>query len=350
MSHSSKRTAVLLINLGSPEALTIPAVRRYLDVFLSDPRVLDMPAWQRWLLLQLIVLRTRPKASFEKYSKVWLPEGSPLYIHTRNLSKELQAVLDARGHGHIAVRFAMRYSAPLIPETVAALAAEGFDDIIAIPQYPQYAASSTGTALVELFKGASLPWNTPNIRYIQDFYDDPGFITACAKRIQTSSPASSRDFLLFSFHGLPIRHVQKSRKPNCGDCMSSQCCDVINDANTLCYRAQCHATARAIAVQLGLQANDWGIAFQSQFGKRDPWITPFTFDRLRELAASGIQRLAVFCPSFTADCLETLEEVGMEGRDIFLTAGGKEFAMIPCPNADRAFAEALANMVERLIK
>lgn len=333
---------LLLINLGTPDAPTTPAVRRYLAQFLADPRVLDMNPLGRWLLLHLIILRTRPAKSAEAYQQIWDPErGSPLLFHSEDLRDGVRQRLGAGW----AVELAMRYGAPSIERGLAALRASGADRIVVLPLYPQFASSSTGSTLEEVHRVASAMWNVPRLSAVEAFYDDPGFIAAFAEVARAPIAALDADHVLFSFHGLPERHMRKSDESGGEHCLrSDDCCDRITAANRNCYRAQCYATARALASALEL--SDYDVAFQSRLG-RDPWIKPYTDHVLDELPKRGVKRLAVFSPAFVADCLETLEEIGIRAREQFKAAGGDELALIPSLNATDTWADAVVALVDK---
>ncbi len=331
-------TGLLLVNLGTPDDATPAAVRRYLRQFLSDPRVLDMNRVGRFLLLNLIILPRRPRASAHAYQQIWDPKrGSPLLYHSQDL---VQAVAERLG-AEWRVELGMRYGNPSIAHGLDALIAAKVDRLVVLPLFPQYASSSTGSALEEIMRVASVPWNVPSIDIVPPFWNDPGFLDAEAAIARPAIAALDADHVLFSFHGLPERHVVKSDETG-GHCLkAASCCDAVGPANRHCYRAQSYATARAIAARLGLAADGWSVSFQSRLGKV-PWIKPYTDVVLDELAAKGVKRLAVVCPAFVADCLETLEEIGMRAREQFRGKGGHDLALVPSLNAAPAWADAVA--------
>jgi ferrochelatase len=335
-------TGLLLINLGTPDEATTPAVRRYLAEFLADPRVLDINPVGRWLLLHGIILRTRPAKSAEAYEKIWDERGSPLLYHSRDLAAAVQERLGPTWR----VALGMRYGNPSIASAYRELRDAGIDRIVALPLYPQYASSSTGSSLERLFELAKREENVPPLEVAPAFYDDPGFITAFEQVGRPVLDELRADHVLFSFHGLPERHMRKG-DPTGRHCLASPtCCDAIVAANRNCYRAQSYATARALAAALGLQAPAWSVSFQSRLG-RTPWIRPYTDVVLDELAAKGVKRLAVFCPAFVADCLETLEEIGMRAREQFRAAGGEELVLVPSLNSTPAWADAVVALASR---
>jgi ferrochelatase len=335
------RTGLLLLQLGTPDAPRPREVRRYLREFLSDPRVLDIPAPLRKLLLETVILPFRPRASARAYASIWTPEGSPLLVHSRSF----QAALAKRlGDGWL-VELGMRYGTPAIAAAVERLATADLERIVLFPLFPQYASSSTGSALENALAELGARWNVPEIVSVPAFYDRPGFIEALANVANETLAKAPVDHVLLSYHGLPERHVRKS-DPTGLHCLEREdCCDAIVAANRSCYRAQCAATTRSLAGALGLEADAHSMAFQSRLG-RDPWIRPYTDLVLPELAARGVRRLAVLCPSFVADCLETVEEIGIRGREQWEQVGGESLTLVPCLNAAPAWVDAAAGLAE----
>src|SRR5260221_1575848 len=302
-------TGLLLINLGTPDAPTTSAVRRYLREFLSDPRVVDIGGIGRWLLLNLIILPTRPAKSAHAYRQVWDAErGSPLLAHSKDLAAGVQAKLGSSWR----VVLAMRYVAPSIASQLDAL--RDTDRIVVLPLFPQYAASSTATATARVMELTGARWDVAAIDVVPAFHAESGFLTAVTAVAQPVLAAAAPDHVLFSFHGLPERQIKKSGDDRC--LAEPRCCE--RDMPR-CYRAHCFATARALAARLGLDAARYTVCFQSRLG-RTPWIAPYTDVVIDELAAKGIKRLAVLCPAFVADCLETLEEIGIRARAQFKAA------------------------------
>jgi len=347
-TETRPRTGVLLINLGSPDAPEPGAVRRYLAEFLSDTRVIDINPVGRWLLLHLIILRFRPAKSAHAYQKVWTTEGSPLLVHSRAFTEALAAELP-----DVPVELAMRYGRPSIAAGLDALRARGCDHLVIFPLYPQYAASSTGTALEVVYRELAARWNTPYVSVIPPFFDEAGFIAAEAAIARPVLDALQPDHVLLSFHGLPERHMHKSdeariagQAPHC--LASADCCATLTLANRNCYRAQCFATARALATALDLAPERHTISFQSRLG-RTPWIHPYTDEVLKALPARGVKKLAVLCPAFTADCLETLEEIGMRAVEDFRAAGGETLQLVPSLNAHPAWVAAATALVRRAL-
>jgi ferrochelatase len=335
-----RRTGVLLVNLGTPASATTSDVRRYLREFLSDPRVLDLPAVARWLLLRLVILPFRPRRSAAQYRKVWRPDGSPLLAHGIALAN---GVAKALGENFV-VELGMRYGEPTIADALQRLAHSHLERIIVLPLFPQYASSSGGSALARVMDLAAARWNVPPLVTIGDFFDDPRFVDSFVDVARPVLDTFQPDHVLFSYHGLPERHVRKSESSP-GHCLSNaHCCDAIGPANRWCYRAQCFATTRQLAAALGLTPGRHSIAFQSRLG-RDPWIRPYTDECLPELARAGVTRLAVMCPAFVADCLETLEEIELRAAEQWRALGGESFCLVPSLNASPVWVETVAAML-----
>jgi ferrochelatase len=335
-----ERQGLLLVNLGTPDAPETGAVRRYLREFLSDPRVLDLPALARWALLEGVILPTRPARSAEAYRKVWTEHGSPLLFHGRTLAARLQ---DALGPEWV-VELGMRYGSPSLVTALAALRAAGTRTVTVFPLYPQYASSSTGSTLERVYQLAGAPWNVSALRVIPPFFDHPGFLDAWTEVARPVLAEARADHVLFSFHGLPERQIRKSDASGRHCLASPGCCDVEVAENRWCYRAQCFATARALTGRLALSPERCTVSFQSRLG-RTPWVKPYTDLLLGELARKGVRRLAVLCPAFVADCLETLEEIGIRARADFQRAGGEALTLIPSLNAHPAWVRALVQLV-----
>ncbi len=337
-------TGLLLCNLGTPDEPTPGAVRRYLREFLSDPRVLDMPALGRWLLLHAIILPFRSSKSAAAYRKIWTRRGSPLLWH----SEDLVAALRDRLGPDWMVELGMRYQRPSLAAALDRLCAAGVERIVVLPLYPQLAASSTGSTLAEVMRLAGKRWSPPLLSMVGPFFDDPGFVAAFAAQGAPYLEREKPEVVLFSFHGLPERQVRKSDRSGKHCLSSASCCASMGPVNCDCYRAQCFATAAAIAERLALPADTWRVSFQSRLG-RTRWIEPYTDGVIGQLAVEGKKRLLVFCPAFVADCLETLEEIGIRGREQFLAAGGEALTLVPSLNATPAWVEALAALVRRQV-
>ena len=333
---SPQRTAVLLVALGTPASPAASDVRRYLGEFLSDPRVVKLPRALWWLILHGIVLRTRPSVSAQKYAKIWMSEGSPLAVHTQRQAKLLRGYLGERsrksnGHGSApapAVDYAMRYGEPSVARTLARLAGEGVSRVLAVPLYPQYAESTTASVEDALAQYRARAQKPVEIRMVRHFPDHPGYIRALAALLRDHQERNGPiERLLMSFHGLPQRAVD------------------LGDP----YRDESVLTARLLAQEAGLREGQWQLTFQSRFG-RARWLQPYTAATLEAWGREGLPRVDVMCPGFVSDCLETLEEIGMEGRSTFLAAGGGQFHLIPCLNERHEWIEALADLTEAEFK
>ncbi len=335
-------TGLLLINLGSPDEPTSRAVRRYLRQFLSDPRVIDINPVGRTLLLEGAILPTRPRKSAAAYAKIWTERGSPLIAYSRDLTEKVAARLGPDWR----VELGMRYGSPSIESALDRLRAAGAGEIVVFPLYPQYAASSTGSSLEEVFRLAGRLWVVPTLRAVAPFYDHPGFISAFAAVGAPILAGERPDHVLFSFHGLPERQIRKADETGAHCLASLTCCHEIVAANRNCYRAQCFATARALAAALGLASEQWSVSFQSRLG-RTPWIRPYTDLVLPELAKEGKKKVAVFCPAFVADCLETLEEIGIRAKADFAAAGGEFLTLVPSLNATDGWADVVTDLARR---
>lgn len=319
-----EKTAVLLINLGTPEAPTAKAVKPYLRQFLSDPRVVEIPRLVWWMILNGIILNLRPKKSAAKYASIWMPEGSPLKVHTERQSVLLQEYLNEKTNGTpVVVDYAMRYGNPSIPAVLAKLKAQNCPRILLLPLYPQYAASATATALDAVFAELQQMRNMPAVRSIKHFHDDAAYIKASAQNIRDYWTLHGRpDKLVMSFHGVPRYTLDK------GDP----------------YHCECLKSGRLIAEELGLSKEQYIVSFQSRFGKAE-WIKPYTTATLKELGKQKTRRVDIVCPGFVADCLETLEEIAQEGKEDFQHAGGGEYHYIPCLNQRPEWIHALGGLV-----
>ncbi|WP_018076345.1 ferrochelatase [Thiobacillus denitrificans] len=316
------RTGILLVNLGTPEAPTARALRPYLKQFLSDPRVVEIPRAVWWLILNGIILNTRPKKSAAKYAAVWTKDGSPLKVHTEKQAKLLKGWLGEKIATPFMVEYAMRYGNPAISDTLARMKAAGCDRILVLSAYPQYAASSTASAFDMAFAWLQQVRNQPALRTLKHYHDHPAYIQALAANIRDYWQMHGRpDVLLMSFHGVPRYTLDK------GDP----------------YHCECRKTGRLLAQALGLEPKQYRLTFQSRFGRAE-WLQPYTDKTLEELGRAGTGRIDVVAPGFTADCLETLEELAMEGRAAFLAAGGKEFRYIPALNEHPQWIEALGRI------
>ena len=334
----SKR-AVLLVNLGSPSSTSVGDVRRYLREFLGDERVLDVPAPLRWLLLEGVILRTRPKKSAHAYASVWKPEGSPLVLTSMSVQKKLSETLGK----DIPVYLAMRYGKPSIPDVLNQMKADGIEQVFLMPQYPHYAMSSWETVVVKVYQDAEKLFPTLKIDLLQPFYQDADYIEAL---YEVSAPYFSKphDLLLFSYHGIPERHLRKG-DPSKAHCMEvKDCCSHCSPVQSTCYRAQVFATTKALVKRAGIATDKYSVSFQSRLAG-EPWLTPFTDKVLEEFPKQGVKKILVMCPAFVSDCLETLEEISVEAKETFIEAGGEEFEQIPCLNDQKPYIDFLAGRV-----
>jgi ferrochelatase len=316
-------TAILLCNLGTPEAPTPKALRVYLAQFLSDPRVVEIPRFIWWLILHGIVLRVRPAKSAAKYASIWTVEGSPLKVWTDKQAVALQDWLDGHGH-HVTVHYAMRYGLPSIASQLDALKAEGVNRVLILPAYPQYSATTTASVIDAVSQWAGQIRSLPELRLVNRYHDHDAYIQALAQKVRRHWMEHGRpDQLVMSFHGVPERTLQ------------------LGDP----YHCECQKTARLLAQALGLQAHQYKLTFQSRFGKAK-WLQPYTEPSVVQMAKSGVKRVDVVCPGFICDCLETLEEIAQEVRQAFMLAGGKEFHYIPCLNDDAQWIAALGEIAQ----
>ncbi len=318
-----EKTGILLVNLGTPDAPTTPAVRAYLKEFLGDPRVVEMPRAIWWLILNGIILNTRPKKSAAKYASIWLKEGSPLRVHTEKQAALLQGYLGERTQAPFVVDYAMRYGSPSISDVLRKLREQNCQRILIVPMYPQYAASTTATVTDIVYGELQKMRNTPALRTIKHFHDHPGYIKALAGNINDYWVKNGRpEKLVMSFHGLPRKSLDQ------GDP----------------YHCECRKTGRLLAQELGLKPEQYAVTFQSRFGRAE-WLQPYTAATLKELGKQKISRVDIVCPGFVADCLETLEEIAQEGKEIFQHAGGGEYRYIPCLNDRNDWLHALTDLV-----
>ncbi|QXH50773.1 ferrochelatase [Pseudomonas fakonensis] len=333
--------ALLLVNLGSPASTSVADVRRYLNQFLMDPYVIDLPWPVRRLLVSLILVK-RPEQSAHAYASIWWDEGSPLVVLTRRLQ---QAMTAHWPHGPVEI--AMRYGQPALPEVLERLAAQGVRKVTLAPLYPQF-ADSTVTTVVELARQTIAARNLPlETRVLQPFYEHPEYIDAL---VASARPHLEQgyDHLLLSFHGLPERHLKKLDPTGTHDFQAADCCAGASaEMRAVCYRGQCLATAKAFAAKMGIPDGKWSVSFQSRLG-RAKWIEPYTETRLDELAEAGVKKLLVMCPAFVADCIETLEEIGMRGSEQFVEAGGEQLVLVPCLNDHPEWVRVLAGMCEKV--
>ena len=335
------KRAVLIANLGSPDSTSVPDVRRYLREFLGDERVIDLPKPARFLLLEAIILPTRPKKTAHAYSKVWTEAGSPLVA----TSESVRAKLSEKLANDLPVHITMRYGNPSIPATVRALVEQGCEEVLLFPQYPHYAMASWETVVARIYQEAAKQAPKMRVSTVQPFYGDADYIDMM---LAVAAPALAKpyDHLLFSYHGIPERHLRKADSSHAHCTVVTDCCNTCSPAHATCYRAQCVRTTAEFARRGQLDPAKYSMSYQSRLAG-EPWLQPFTDFELVRLPKAGVKRLLVICPSFLADCLETLEEIAMAGKETFLEAGGESFEKIICPNDHPAFIDFLANRVRK---
>ncbi len=336
------RIGLLLVQLGTPDAPRPREVRRYLREFLSDPRVLNMPALARKLLLEGIILPTRPRKSAAAYAKIWTDAGSPLLLHSQALTA---GVAKALGSDFV-VELGMRYGSPSIADALERLGDADVDRVVVLPLFPQYSAATTASVLAKVQEEHGRYWDVRPLTTIGDFYDDPAFIEAWRQVASAALDDYAADHVLFSYHGLPESQIRES-DPTGSFCLGQDdCCASIRTANRHCYRAQCHRTTSLVVEALGLDPAHTTTSFQSRLG-RTPWIRPYTDEVVADLRERGVEHLAVLSPAFVADNLETLEELGMQLAEQWAELGGKSMKLVPSLNDHPAWVEALASLVLR---
>ncbi|WP_298755249.1 ferrochelatase [uncultured Psychroserpens sp.] len=334
------KKGVLLVNLGSPDSPEPKDVKKYLGEFLMDERVIDVPLWARTLLVKGIILNTRPKASAKAYQKIWWDEGSPLIVISERLQKSIQKKTD------LPVSLAMRYGSMTIKKGLQELVDKGVDEVFLIPLYPQFAMATTETILVlaEEMRQAHFP--QIQIQDLKAFYNDSNYIEVLSNSIAKHLKGKDYEHLLFSYHGVPERHIRKSdiTKSHCK--IDGSCCATASPAHEFCYRHQCKEVTRLVAEKLNLKEDTYSTSFQSRLGF-DPWLRPYTDRTIERLGKEGVKKMAIVTPAFVSDCLETLEEIAMEGEEIFHEMGGKEFTTVPCLNDDQEFVDLISKWINQ---
>jgi protoporphyrin/coproporphyrin ferrochelatase len=334
------KKGVLLVNLGTPNAPDTKNVRQYLREFLMDARVLDIPMLTRWLLVNLVIAPFRAPKSAKTYQKLWTKQGSPLKYYGEQIEKKVQNRL---GEAYL-VKLAMRYQSPSMQSVLEQMRQEGVSEIKIVPFFPQYASATTGSIYEETMRVLATWQSIPKISFTNQFYEHPLFLKFYKETSLKLIESKDFDHVLFSYHGVPARHIRK------GDitgttCQFGQCCNQITSENQLCYRAQCFATSRALAASLGLAVGSYSTAFQSRLGK-DPWLEPYTEDVMKSFPNEGKKRLLVFSAAFVADCLETTIEIGEEYRELFEANGGQHFELLPSFNDSEYFVDLLEDLVK----
>jgi protoporphyrin/coproporphyrin ferrochelatase len=330
-----KKNSILCINLGTPDEPSTKAVRRYLKEFLMDKRVIALPFLIRWILVHIIIVPFRSRQSAHNYQTIWRQDGSPLMIYTKKLIHKLQKRLAPDTN----VTFAMRYGKPSIPDVLKKLS-QNSEHITVLPLYPQYASATNGSSIEDVLKTLESLEAIPSIRVIRDFYNDEDYINALSQSIKPY--IDNNTHLLLSFHGLPENQLTKlGCQPVC-----QNTCPTTLKIGVPCYRQQSFITSQCVANALGLNSTQYTVSFQSRLGKT-PWIKPYTDEMLHELSKKGIKHLAIACPSFVADCLETLEEIGIQAKQTWADLGGESFKLIPCLNDQDIWIEALVKILSR---
>ena len=340
MMPSKTQKGIILINLGSPESTKVSDVKKYLNQFLMDERVIDKPWLLRALLVKGIIVPFRAPKSAEAYETIWIHEGSPLIVYTKQLQEALQDEIQEP------VEIAMRYGSPTPGVAFEALLKNnpGMEEVVVLPLYPHYAMSSYETAVEYVKEFYQKKKYSFKLSFVPPFYNDPDYLEALSQNIKPYLN-NSYDHLLFSYHGIPERHIRKSDITGCHCLQTENCCEVDSPAHAFCYRHQIRTTTKLVTDQLQIPSNKYSISFQSRLGKG--WLTPFTDYRLKELPQEGIKDLLIVCPAFVSDCLETLEEIAIRGKELFLEAGGESFTMIPCLNTNPLWIKAIAKYVTK---
>lgn len=331
---------ILLVNLGSPDSTHPEDVKKYLDEFLMDPRVIDIPKVLRSLIVRGIILNTRPKKSAEAYKKIWWEEGSPLIVLSERFRDKVQEKTTAP------VALAMRYGSMSIENGLQKLADQGVDEVLVIPLYPQFAMSTTETVAVKAEEVQKQKFPEMQLHILPPFYKESAYVKVLSQSIQEAIKEEEYEHILFSYHGVPESHIKKRdvTKRHCK--IDKTCCYTDSPAHEFCYRHQCLATTELVAKELGLKEGTYSNSFQSRLGI-DPWLTPFTDKTVKQLGEQGVKSLAVVTPAFVSDCLETLEEIAMEGKEIFEEAGGEKFKAVPCLNDREDWVEEMVHWIEK---
>lgn len=341
MGNSNK--AIILMNLGSPDSTSVKDLKKYLTQFLMDERVIDIPKWKRTLLVKGLIVPFRAPKSAHAYQTIWTKEGSPLIVLTKQLQAALQQQVD-----DVPVEIAMRYGNPSIEAAFDKLVAQNknLEEVIAIPLYPHYAMSSYETAVANAIETHNRKKYSFSLAFVKPYYNEPDYVHALAENIKPYLQ-QEYDHILFSYHGIPERHLVKTDPTGCHCLKSENCCDIPSEAHATCYRHQCITTTRLVTEELGIPADKFSYSFQSRLG-RDPWLKPYTDFRLNDMPKEGIKKLLILCPAFVSDCLETLEEIEIRGRETFMEAGGESYTMIPCLNVHPLWVKALAGWVKKV--
>lgn len=329
---------VLLVNLGSPDGPTAKEVKPYLDEFLMDERVIDVPNWLRNLLVRGIILQTRPKKSAKAYAKIWWEEGSPLIVISERFASKVQKQTD------LPVALGMRYGSMSIKNALKELKEKGVSEILLVPLYPHYAMSSYETVVVKTMQEQQVNFPDIKITTLPAFYKNADYIKVLSERISMGLKDFDYDHILFSYHGIPERHIRKSDPTKFHCKIDGTCCQINSVAHHTCYRHQCYDTTELVKAELNLNEQKVSTSFQSRLAG-DPWLKPYTDFEFERLAKEGVKRLAVITPAFVSDCLETLEEIAMEGKEQFIEAGGEDYIHIPCLNESDPWVALMAEWI-----
>lgn len=332
-----KKKGVLLINLGTPKSPSVKDVGEFLFEFLNDERVIDLPWLLRKILVNIIIVPFRMFSSAKEYKKLWTAKGSPLKYHSDKLFKEVQKKLPESYTVHLA----MRYQKPSIKKVLEEMKNEQYDEIIVLPLYPQYAASSSGTAIQEVMKYISKWWAIPKLTFISEFHEDEGYLESILERAKEFN-LTEYDHILFSFHGLPTRHISKL---NIKDCSSNTC--ECKSNNRYCYKSNCVSTTKILADKMNLDSSKYSICFQSRLDNK--WLTPFADKEVIKLAKSGAKKILIFSPAFVADCLETTIEIGEEFKDLFIENGGTKLDLVPSLNSEKRWVKAVSDLIKKQV-
>ena len=342
------RTGILIVNLGTPDSFNRKDVKKYLAEFLMDGRVIDIPFWKRFLLVRGIIAPFRSKKVSLEYNKLWLDQGSPLMVYGRELVSKLQNLFDTKGDETV-VELAMRYQSPSITSGLNQLKEKGVERIIVFPLFPQYASATIGSVAQKVMEDMSKWEVIPSIEFINDYHDEPEYISAFAQKVKSDIDKQRPDHVLFSYHGIPERHLENIQKQNHKLCSWPNCqCAQQNEVKRFCYRSACFNTTKLIAEKAGIDKDKYTTSFQSRLGK-SPWIKPYTDVTIEELAKEGVKNILVVSPSFVADCLETTLEIGEQYKELFIENGGEQFEFTKSLNAEENWAKAIYNMLERKI-
>tara|TARA_B100000497_G_scaffold8256_1_gene8703 strand:- start:642 stop:1658 length:1017 start_codon:yes stop_codon:yes gene_type:complete len=330
---------VLLVNLGSPDSPEKKDVKKYLRQFLMDERVIDEPLWLRTLLVKGIILNTRPRKSAKAYKKIWWDEGSPLIVLSKRLLKKVNNLTSVN------VSLAMRYGNPSIFDGIKELSEKGITEILLIPLYPQHAMASTETILVLAEKIRKENFSHIEFTNLPAFYNHPDYIRVLSNSIQDNLKGKEWDHLLFSYHGIPERHIRKTDITNSHCKIDGKCCNYSSPAHEFCYRHHCYETTKKVAKYLELKDGSYSSSFQSRLAGQ-PWLKPYTDKVVENFANNGTKKMAIVTPAFVSDCLETLEEIGMEAKDDFIEKGGEQFHVIPCLNDNDSWVKVLSRWID----